>query len=179
VIAARPALKMSASELRLSALLRAFDAEEPAPLHEHSVHGKYDVAQEIDDIGRGHRVYFVREWGAKKFLKIGMTSQAVWQRLALMQSGNPRPLIEIGSIPGGRVSEVAIHRALEASRVQREWFRLDSFTGAAITAILKTSPKTNRNPHRSLEALAWVLDRLPARDAAELPLVVEPLHPNA
>ena len=74
-------------------------------------------------------VYFIREEGDDGLIKIGTTTGNPHSRKSALQTGNPRPLRLLVSIPGGPTEEKALHERFAAERVRSEeqigteWFR--------------------------------------------------------
>lgn len=68
-------------------------------------------------------VYFIRS-GHDGPVKIGYAVN-VARRIAALQAGNHEPLKVLRVMPGGRGLEGRLHREFRASRIAREWYRLD------------------------------------------------------
>lgn len=70
-------------------------------------------------------VYFVSRRGdSGSFIKIGYTKD-IDARMNALQCASVERLLLLGTLPGGRLLEQALHRAFEHLRVDREWFRPD------------------------------------------------------
>lgn len=72
---------------------------------------------------RSNVVYFI---GDGNFVKIGFTSNDAVQRLAQLQTGNPKPLALYGWIKGDRNLEKRLHEHFRVYREEGEWFRLSA-----------------------------------------------------
>lgn len=67
-------------------------------------------------------IYALKElFDNKNFIKIG-TTKNLSARKSLMTSGNPRPMLLVHSIPGGKKIEHKIQEKLEDYRIYGEWF---------------------------------------------------------
>ena len=66
-------------------------------------------------------VYFIRDAGGD--VKIGYSERDPFGRLATMQTGNPRALTLLATIPGDRSVERELHDKFSPLRVRGEWFR--------------------------------------------------------
>lgn len=64
-------------------------------------------------------VYFIQSQSGH--IKIGYAKDVV-ARLAALQCANPEPLTLIGTVPGTRGLEVALHKRFAAHRLLGEWF---------------------------------------------------------
>jgi hypothetical protein len=71
-------------------------------------------------------VYFVQE-GDDGPIKIGWASDLV-DRLERLQTGNPRELRIIASLPGSRATEAVFHQRFADRRIRNEWFDIDAET---------------------------------------------------
>jgi len=81
--------------------------------------GRYTTFFKVEsDEDKSGRVYFLRDGD---HIKIG-TSTDVRARVAGGQTMNPRKLVLIGSIPGGRQLEESLHLKFWPLRVRGEWF---------------------------------------------------------
>ncbi len=69
-------------------------------------------------------VYFIQD-GPGGAIKIGVTAGSPQVRLSALQTGNPRRLELLASIPGSSREEAALHERFAALRIQGEWFRAD------------------------------------------------------
>lgn len=78
-------------------------------------------------------VYFIKGDGR---IKIGTTSCPVRQRLQALAANTPEDLNLIGTIPGGRFLEKAIHRRCAAWHMKNEWFRDTSDLRSLIKRII-------------------------------------------
>lgn len=81
-------------------------------------------------------IYFLREDGGGE-VKIGWTkaSDADPRRLQL-QTGNPRPLVLMGTIPGTLAQEGEIHKQFAEYRIRNEWFQAAPELLAAIRMMM-------------------------------------------
>ncbi len=68
-------------------------------------------------------------------LKIGF-SEAVFERLAHLQVGNPKELTVYGVIPGSVATETLLHRLLAEHRIRGEWFK--AFCVPVISGLIRT-----------------------------------------
>lgn len=68
-------------------------------------------------------VYFIQE-GENGPIKVGHAANPL-HRLASLQTGNPRELRLVGSIPGGAKDEKRIHEWLSPWWIRGEWFHPD------------------------------------------------------
>jgi hypothetical protein len=85
-------------------------------------------------------VYFGRD-GVSDRVKIGF-SEDHKRRFASLQGASPEQLILIGTVPGTRKTEMAMHKKFDAQRIhpRREWFKIEG----ALAKFLKTTfPKFN------------------------------------
>lgn len=64
-------------------------------------------------------VYFISDG---EHIKIGYTEQSVSSRLATLQTGNPKRLVVLCEISGGREFELQLHQKFKALHVRGEWF---------------------------------------------------------
>jgi len=67
------------------------------------------------------RVYFMQD-GAEGPIKIGI-GVVPRQRRSGVQTGNPRPVRLIGSIPGGKQLEDQLHARFDHLHIQGEWYQ--------------------------------------------------------
>jgi hypothetical protein len=65
--------------------------------------------------------YLIAESGGA-FVKIGYADYSVYSRLDSLQTGNPRELHLIATLPGGQETENKLHAKFIASNVVNEWF---------------------------------------------------------
>lgn len=80
-------------------------------------------------------VYFVQCNGAEGPIKVGLTT-AFTRRLARLRLGTPYPLAVIGTVPGGKGLEAALHRRFTAQRISGEWFAFTPELGRYIAELL-------------------------------------------
>lgn len=67
-------------------------------------------------------IYFITDG---EYVKIGFTDKDdVQQRLSTLQTGNARELTLLGTMQGGRESEMLLHQVFSSLRVRGEWFLL-------------------------------------------------------
>lgn len=66
-------------------------------------------------------IYFLQD-SATLNIKIGFTSGDADARKAALQTGNPSPLVLLGTAEGEAFAESALHRRFAAFRVAGEWF---------------------------------------------------------
>lgn len=83
----------------------------------------------------GH-VYFI---ASGPFVKIGWAIEPA-RRLLELATGNPVELVLLGSTPGTRKLERALHLAFATSRVQGEWFRRGDALDAYIREVTAAAP---------------------------------------
>lgn len=69
-------------------------------------------------------VYFYQEQGGGP-IKIGKGDDPR-KRGAALQTGNPRPLVLLHTIPGSHAEEGMLHRRFAHLRIRGEWFRADA-----------------------------------------------------
>lgn len=67
-------------------------------------------------------VYLVGIEGDSCAVKVGYADYNVYSRVDSLQTGNPRPLILLGTIPGGKPKERELHEEFEPDNVLNEWF---------------------------------------------------------
>lgn len=67
-------------------------------------------------------VYFVADG---ELVKIGWTKKTAAERMVNLQSGNPRPLVLVATMPGNLAVEEALHDHFADFRVTGEWFRTE------------------------------------------------------
>lgn len=81
------------------------------------------------------KVYFIYdEWGGA--VKIGVAGDPL-RRLDQLQTGNPRRLVLLGTIPGGRGIEAEIHDHFRPAHLRMEWFRATDEVLVMIDSILQ------------------------------------------
>lgn len=85
--------------------------------------------------GMNGRVYFLHD-DRSEAVKIGWASD-VSKRRKLLQTGNPNPLVILGSIPGGRGIEAQIHDHFRPVHLRAEWFRATDEVLVQIDSILQ------------------------------------------
>lgn len=69
-------------------------------------------------------VYLVAEKRSEYAVKIGWTSKTPPEaRLNDYQAGNPRVLVMLGTLPGTKADEGALHRKYQHDNILGEWFR--------------------------------------------------------
>lgn len=66
-------------------------------------------------------VYVIGEPASAEPVKVGWSEDPA-ARLAVLQTGNPRPLAVLATIEGGETEERALHAQLAHARVRGEWF---------------------------------------------------------
>lgn len=81
------------------------------------------------------KVYFVYDEGAEA-VKIGVAGDPL-RRLDQLQTGNPRRLALLGTIPGGRGIESEIHDHFRPVHLRMEWFRATDEVLVQIDSILQ------------------------------------------
>lgn len=64
------------------------------------------------------RVYFAQ---VGDFIKIGIAANLP-RRLEILRSSCPYPVVLLGTLPGGRPRELALHEQFASLRVHHEWF---------------------------------------------------------
>lgn len=64
-------------------------------------------------------VYFISDGEA---VKIGFSEKPL-RRIKGLQSGHPKPLTLLGTIPASVMDEMALHKRFDHLRIQGEWFR--------------------------------------------------------
>lgn len=101
--------------------------------------------------------------GSLDRLKIGTTTE-LKKRLSALQTGCPEPLELIGTIPGGRVEEAALHREFQHLRLKGEWFRGDEQMMERIRFLVAK----HRGPKLLVAALALKDDPLPLAYSRDL-----------
>lgn len=83
-------------------------------------------------------VYFLQD-SLSKDIKIG-SGGSPKQRRSDLQTGNPRELILLGTLPGGQLEEKTLHRQFDQYRLKdgggKEWFRYDKDLFRAIQKLL-------------------------------------------
>lgn len=114
----------SLKERTIRKAARAFNADMPVML------------ERIDDVFRirlteRRNVYFLVDEQANA-VKIGCSAD-VHRRVAQLQTGHPRPLVLLGSMPGSFDEEKRIHQLLKAQRIAGEWFALDDYCWETIS----------------------------------------------
>ncbi len=68
-------------------------------------------------------IYFLQDSGDFA-IKIGSTgADDPLERVRSLQTGNPRPLVLLGTMPGNEEDERALHCRFSAHRLHGEWFR--------------------------------------------------------
>ena len=65
-------------------------------------------------------IYIARS-GTTDFVKIGY-AKVVVDRLAMLQTGNPHPLVLLRELPGNRTTEALFHAHFRPQRYRIEWF---------------------------------------------------------
>lgn len=87
-------------------------------------------------------VYFIHD-AASQAVKIGYSSD-VPSRKSGLQTGNPNPLVILGSLPGGRTDEQRFHELFGDYRKLGEWFRGTEEALATMREllVLNGSPRT-------------------------------------
>lgn len=78
-------------------------------------------------------IYFIQERCRGGMIKIGYTSKNPYERMAYLQTGNPRELCLIGFVEGRMSLEGEIHAELTRSRVSGEWF----YPGADVKNLIR------------------------------------------
>lgn len=73
----------------------------------------------LDPARSESQIYFIQQEGGP--VKIGVSND-VEKRLATLQTGSPRLLRLLGSIPGDELLEQEIHHRFSGHRLQGEWF---------------------------------------------------------
>ncbi len=69
-------------------------------------------------------IYAVAEGNDRTAVKIGFTESSIDDRIAGLQTGNPRTLVCIALAPGSKFDELALHSQFAAHRIRGEWFRM-------------------------------------------------------
>jgi hypothetical protein len=89
------------------------------------------------------KVYFFR---SGEHLKIGTTKNDIPKRLAQLQTGNPLPIKELGSIPGTYLTENILHQLLKPFRGLGEWFKVEPYVLDLIQILLDpdAAPQLNK-----------------------------------
>lgn len=73
-------------------------------------------------------------------VKIGFTSSCPHKRLRSLQTGSPNPLRLIGLKWTTKADEREMHRALDAYRVQGEWFDINGLPVGVLVDHLEADP---------------------------------------
>jgi hypothetical protein len=118
-------LQYAESTRRAWAELRAVEAVEPQA-------GVLEIHADADD----QCVYFITDG---EFIKIGVAVDPQ-KRLNGLQTGNPRQLRLLGTVPGGTSLERGLHACFQARHVHGEWFRLTEGEAGALIAALRLGP---------------------------------------
>ena len=74
--------------------------------------------------GSHRKIYFIQV-GTSGPIKIGYTSKPIKQRLASLQSANPKPLRLIATLDGDLFTETELHQRFQPHRGLGEWFDPD------------------------------------------------------
>lgn len=112
------------------------------------------------------RVYFLQERGGA--IKIGFTESSVRDRVADLQSGNPRPLRVLAEIQGGREEEGRWHERFDHLRIGGEWFEaapelleaIEAASGGCRDGSLLTEEQVARRLRVPRHTAKDVMDRL-------------------
>lgn len=125
-------------------------------------------------------VYFIRS-GSAGAIKVGTTNNLPY-RLKALDCG-PEPLSVIGTVPGGRFLEKAIHTALLPYRRRLEWFKPTDEVLAFVEAALADPDgipslakeymarhdahraTVNLDARNAVGAISWAVDRICKRES--------------
>lgn len=99
-------------------------------------------------------VYFIQDAGGE--IKIGFSDRDPMVRLSAMQTGNPRELRLLASIPGTRGTEQELHARFDHVRIRGEWFRPDPFLLGFIGGL---SFLAGEPPCPSIDGVSFGMDR--------------------
>lgn len=81
-------------------------------------------------------IYFIEMEGLS-FIKIGYTAADAEQRMAQLQTGQPYRLRLIGTMPGDKKAEHALHKELDAYRSTGEWFSATTYVRELIAYLIE------------------------------------------
>ena len=87
-------------------------------------------------------VYIVTDGHA---VKIGFTSKTVKERVAQLQTGNPRPITVLSAFSGTIADEQRIHAALSENNVSGEWFAIPRYMDVHDIIALKHGDTTGHD----------------------------------
>jgi hypothetical protein len=78
---------------------------------------------------------------AANAVKIGFAADPM-RRLAMLQTGNPLPLVLLAAVQGGLKQEQRFHQRFRSHHIRGEWFRADSQLMAVIQRFKVEVPMT-------------------------------------
>jgi hypothetical protein len=98
-------------------------------------------------------------------IKVGYTENAIQQRLAELQTNNPRPLKLLFLFPGARPIEKLAHRALKRRglHIKGEWFRMTDEVPEVVWRCRGTFAAYEKDKHRGVKLLRLSDGRYVAR----------------
>jgi hypothetical protein len=105
-----------------------------------------EALEELRRLLATEKVYFFR---SGEHLKIGTTKNDISKRRAQLQTGNPFPIVELGSIPGTYLTENLLHQLLKPFRGSGEWFKVEPYILDLIQILLNPDAAPQLTKHRN------------------------------
>lgn len=101
--------------------------------------------------------YLIGVKGDSYAVKVGYADYNVYSRLDSLQTGNPRELVLLGQLPGGKATESALHAKYATWNILQEWFwpaasLLLEFGLTPLTFLHEIGPRNVLPPQRKVEA---------------------------